>query len=288
MILLTLLPALAADLNCNGIDDTAEPVVNMNEPLCAANPQWTTADHYFDYIVAGCSYPVHGIDEDGDGRSFGLLEVLDTNGAAQWIELRCDLCPLIAEDEDTDTDGDGIGDACDACPLNTDTYVLISDSTLYGLDIDADGTPDACDVCPLDADDQADSDGDGLGDACDICPEADDPDQSDTDGDLTGDACDNCPEDSNFEQLDGERDGVGDVCDVCPSDYDPDQQDRDEDGIGDACDTDERLYGGGCRWGGLSALLVMPFGAWRRRTGAGRRQSSRAASPHRSTSSRCR
>jgi hypothetical protein len=346
VILLTLLSAFAADLNCNGIDTTDEPLIDLSDPLCAANPQWTSADDYFDYEALGCHYPVDGLDVDGDGRSFGIFEVIDEEEAARWITLSCDLCPLIAESADTDTDGDGIGDACDDCPTDWDAIVLYSDISLSGLDYDSDGTPDACDVCPVDHDDQANSDDDALGDACDICPEDDDPNQLDTDDDTFGDACDNCPDLYNVSQTDSDGDGLGDACDpcttlggnrtdtdgdgvgdlcdncpytintnqddadddglgnacdaciiladapqddtdgdsygdacdVCPDDYDPDQIDTDEDGIGDACDPDSLFYGGGCRWGGLSALLVMPFGVWRRRRRAGR--------PRRSQSSR--
>ena len=69
----------------------------------------------------------------------------------------------------TDSDGDGIGDACDPCPLDADTFQCEAPN-------------------PFDRDD------DKVHDLVDNCPGAANPDQDDDDGDFIGNACDNCPD----------------------------------------------------------------------------------------------
>ena len=235
---------LYQDLNCNGIDEFRETLV---DPLVCS---FDNNDWYFDYRSHSCDYPVDSYDDDGDGFGFGTLVIPGENGPSEIVQLLCDNCGDDFNPNQRDVDCDNVGDECDNCPLSgndqtnsdTDTLgdacdncLLVDNPTQADLDIDALG--DACDNCVADFNPgQEDLDYDAFGDACDNCPEVFNPGQGDADGDGIGDLCDNCPETANLDQGDVDGDGEGDACDLCPLSPEISTTDIDGDGVGDACD----------------------------------------------------
>lgn len=106
--------ALAQDVNCNGIHAEDEPLVDVADPVCAANidPKtglpFETADRYYDYFTFGCNRLLDdSFDIDADGFGTGLVVV----GPAQ-TQLVCDNCPSTNNPDQADTNFDGIGNAC--------------------------------------------------------------------------------------------------------------------------------------------------------------------------------
>ena len=75
------LETLTRDLNCNSVDADDELLVDVTDPLCAANVDPATgapfpnADEYVDHVLLGCRYPVTSFDPDEDGFGFGQIEV---------------------------------------------------------------------------------------------------------------------------------------------------------------------------------------------------------------------
>ena len=70
--LLSAAPALATDLNCNGIEERDEPLTDPNDPLCGS----PNADYYVMFDDFGCLYPVvPSNDPDGDGYGSGPITV---------------------------------------------------------------------------------------------------------------------------------------------------------------------------------------------------------------------
>ncbi|MEL6347418.1 MAG: thrombospondin type 3 repeat-containing protein [Myxococcota bacterium] len=202
-------------------------------------------------------------DEDGAGDAcdtcLDLFNPLQTDTDDDGRGDDCDICPTAADPAQQDADDDRVGDACDNCR---------SVSNFLQIDSDGDGIGDECDPCPQDFGGGGDDDDmDGIGAQCDNCPDDANPDQADADLDGLGDACDLCDDLPDPVVDDQDRDGVGDACDNCPLDANPNQEDFDEDGEGDACDQDRTLYGGGCAWGGSTAMAMtlLFIGAIRRR-----------------------
>jgi len=141
-----------------------------------------------------------------------------------------DNCPYVSNPGQEDQDADQLGDACDACNLQSSHEAAC-------IDPDGDGIPggmtgaamkDGQDNCPYQANpNQEDSDADGVGDACDLCPDKFNPLSPcgdvcmDSDGDgiadksycSTTDEVDNCQFTPAKPSLDTDADGVGDVCD---------------------------------------------------------------------------
>ncbi|ODS40587.1 MAG: hypothetical protein A7315_08165 [Candidatus Altiarchaeales archaeon WOR_SM1_79] len=159
-----------------------------------------------DYI--GCDNPVYDCQNEYFKRSYRCCS--DFIYLGDGIGDACDNCPLVSNSDQKDTDNDGVGDSCDNCPIV---------ANIGQEDTDGDGVGDACDNCVNTANaDQSDRDGDGVGDACDNCPTTANADQADADGDGVGDACDNCVNTANTDQSDVDSDGMGDACDICPND----------------------------------------------------------------------
>ena len=63
---------LVQDLNCNGIEASLEPAIDLSDPTCASNVDdadnpYPTADWYVLYDMFGCDYPTAGYDLDDAG-----------------------------------------------------------------------------------------------------------------------------------------------------------------------------------------------------------------------------
>ena len=249
------------DLNCNTIDFADEELIDTSDSDCpqldpVTGDPWVSNDYYFDNKSFGCLYPTGEMDEDGDGLSFGTVElyVEGSDFPALQVALICDNCPEDANLDQKDIDCDGVGDLCDNCLAVTNTDQANADEDCWGdecdncvddinddqSDLDSDGAGDPCDNCPDTPNpDQADSekpDPDGVGDICDNCPLDYNPNQSDLDADEVGDECDNCLTVKNPGQVDSDQDGYGDDCDTCPLFAHADLTDSDGDGVGDVCD----------------------------------------------------
>jgi len=232
---------MTQDLNCNGIDVSDEPLIDLTDPMCAGhvddlgNP-YESADYYHDYYIYGCQYFVldFGVDQDHDGFGYGVISIAGDYGFPdRMAQLVCDNCgqkdqwnPL-----QEDYDCDAVGDICDNCIYVFNPYQTDADGDGHGCEMAG-----CCDNCPFDSNpDQSDVDKDYVGDACDNCPEESNPRQEDgeldedgeVEGDGIGDQCDNCWEIMNPEQLDTDFDLFGDDCDNCPTTANFDQDDDD-------------------------------------------------------------
>jgi hypothetical protein len=104
-----------SDLNCNGIAASDEPLVDLADPVCAANidpatgSPYSSSDRYYDYPSFGCTYLMDdGYDIDNDGLGTGLVSI----GGASLVQLTCDNCPSTSNPDQGDSDLDGIGDVC--------------------------------------------------------------------------------------------------------------------------------------------------------------------------------
>jgi hypothetical protein len=128
-------------------------------------------------------------DIDGDG----LIDNCDTDIDGDGVLNEADNCPSASNPDQEDNDTDSIGNACDACPNDSDN------------DVDGDGICGDADNCPAIANPlQDDADGDGTGNACD----------DDMDGDGIPNSSDNCPTAANPGQEDTDGDGTGDACEL--------------------------------------------------------------------------
>ena len=230
---------ITQDLNCNGVDEQYEGVVDPLEPECdGVDPATRNQDWYFDYAVFGCEYEVSGQDQDADGLGDSPTRVLPDDGTPypDQVGPTCDNCAQNYNPDQRNIECDGAGDVCDVCPTIED----------MGMDQDGDKVGDDCDNCGrIPNANQDDGDYDLTGDVCDNCYDVYNPDQADggvtgaeegLQPDGVGNACDNCINDYNAGQTDADNDGVGDVCDNCPNTPNPDQANSDPDPLGDACD----------------------------------------------------
>ncbi len=174
------------------------------------------------FVAGKASSPFNGITGSG---TFLLMKEMKCSGMdsdGDGVDDAIDNCLLTVNADQADADNDALGDACDACPNDSNN------------DMDTDGICGEVDNCPVITNfDQLNSDADTLGDACDNCPTDDNPDQANLDSDGLGDVCDLCVNDPDN---DVDNDGIcGDV-DNCPVDFNPNQEDNDGDGVGNVCD----------------------------------------------------
>jgi hypothetical protein len=227
--------SIIQDINCNTVDYSLEPVVDLSDPVCLdlyETEGFDSQDYYYLPGLLGCELPVLLIppapfqpppDVDEDGFVYHTAIPVpeqaddpfgDTDLTYAMAQLKCDNCPIQYNPDQRDGDCDNIGDLCDICPTMPDG----AQDPLQQSDSEFIGNPD------------------GIGDACDNCPIVENPDQWDVDFDVRGDSCDNCSLIFNPAQLDGDNDGLGDECDNCDFVVNPEQEDEDEDLVGDLCD----------------------------------------------------
>lgn len=239
---ITVLPssALAADTDCDGVEDAGDNCPSLFNPDQA----------------------------DLDGDSAGNRCDDDKDGDAALDDS--DNCPGVANADQSDADADGAGDACDHCAdtpegepagrngctvdqlcpcsgpavdeawKSADQYLRCVKRKTRALRrqrvLDRDEASEILDFaresgCGTLVPQQGDNDGDGVADENDNCVSKANPSQLDTDGDTLGNACDtdrdndgvlnrddNCPVEPNAEGQADDADGdtLGDSCDACP------------------------------------------------------------------------
>jgi hypothetical protein len=230
--------ALAADADCDGVEDAADNCPDRFNP--------SQADLDGDLAGDRCDS-----DKDGDG-----------------VDNDSDNCAKDANAGQDDADADAVGDACDKCSEATFAAVNKRGCSIEQLCpcdgpdedrswkshdqyfrcikkkardfrrkdlIDGEERGEILDAarsnnCGNPVPGAGDNDGDGVADADDNCPSASNPSQRNSDTDGFGDACDtdkdddtvlnaddNCPIVANNagQADDADADGVGDACDVC-------------------------------------------------------------------------
>lgn len=177
-------------------------------------------------VVAGLSFALENVDDDGDGidnhRDRCPTEVEDNDGYED-----VDGCP------DHDNDVDAIADAMDRCPSQPEDMDGFQDADgCADLDNDQDALADTADQCPLEPEtrngyqdsdgcpDEPDSDNDGVPDLKDKCPT----DPEDTDGSADTDGC---------PDPDNDQDAVLDEQDECIDEPETVNEFQDEDGCPD-------------------------------------------------------
>lgn len=235
----TLVPAvaLAADLDCDGVEDASDNCPDRFNP--------TQSDIDGDLAGDKCDS-----DKDGDA-----------------VENEVDNCPKDSNVGQDDGDGDLVGDACDQCADPTFAGVNRRGCSIEQL-CPCDGPDDEdrqwknhdqyvrcvkkkardfrrkdiitseersqildsakANNCGNPVPGEGDNDGDGVADGVDNCPSDSNPSQRNSDADSFGDACD----------TDKDDDGALNGDDNCPIVWNPSGQgeDADADGVGDACD----------------------------------------------------
>lgn len=254
----------ASDLNCDGVEDNANPdgdSIPTQIDNCPAifNPDQADAD--FDGKGDKCDSDADNdglpnvqdncwlvpnpdqidLDHNSKGKACDPLEDPDDDN----IPSNEDNCDNAYNPEQTDANFNGKGKACDPSEDEDfdDDGVLNEDDNCFldynpnqaNVDSSVDGEGDACDP---------DQDGDGWSNDNDNCPFTPNPDQADSDGDGLADACDKCSEVS---------DGASAWTKGIPElgiDPQPVQPDSDGDGIPNACDS------GGLRTIGRPGALI--------------------------------
>ena len=259
--------AIAADADCDGVDDAVD---NCPDKF---NPTQSNIDG--DLVGDRCDS-----DKDGDA-----------------LENDADNCPKAANAGQEDADTDGVGDACDQCAVapgddsvnrhgcsiaqlcpcdgpeldiqwrNHDQYLRCVRRKARNFQIKGFITRTErraaivgarASTCGELEPGQGDNDGDGIIDEVDNCPSDSNPSQRNTDDDAFGDACDsdkdddgvlngpdNCPlvVNADGQEADADTDLVGDACDAC-ADSDPaDIVDRDGCSIDQLCPCDQDAEG---------------------------------------------
>lgn len=267
---------LTRDINCNGVDASAEGDIDLSGDLCVELNCLLTdedctiggvTDDELDELLEEFTPPAAWVDQC---ESLGQIvpttpeEFLASKDNFYQFGLFGCQYPVKPWELDQDCDGFSYSTSYALSEVVNDLFdvedengygsiQLVCDNSPHPPEINpmmppGDPTPfgpDGTNVGPLNNynPSQRDMDCDNIGDVMDYCITVYDPgtnvaQQADVDGDLIGDLCDNCPGQMfpNPDQSDLDCDIVGDACDNCPDVENYDQLDQDVDGLGDLCD----------------------------------------------------
>jgi len=160
--IITALPGVVVDQNCDGQFDTTLPGTSNFVPGLQIVECGAGASQRKRLTDEQALFAQHGVlptqppqpDSDGDcipddadncPGHFNLLQQ-DTDG--DGVGDVCDNCPFVPNPCQTDSDGDGVGDACDLCPGTPPGELITPSGCLIG-DLNCDGSVNFGDINPF-------------------------------------------------------------------------------------------------------------------------------------------